>query len=245
MIHPRRLAVTGLLALSLTGCGAGLDAYTYQERPQAENTNVNLGTLAVRNITILPPSEGRTYEAGGEARGIFRVANGANSGDVLLEVTSSDADEVVLLDEGRPSELEIPARGSTEERGSFLLRGLTDPLVTGEYVTLTFRFERNGTIEALVPVTTNGRAGRPVYTREEGSEEGEPALQGPAGGHGPESEEEAKGGEQGGSEAQIGTGEEGAAEGGEVEDVGDTAPPPTQPPAEVVVEPSTEPTPEG
>jgi len=64
-----------------------------------------------------------------------------------------------------------------------VLRDLTKDLVTGEYVRLTFRFERAGSTDVLVPAATTGRAGRPILTGEPGSKEGEPALQGPAGGH--------------------------------------------------------------
>ncbi|MBC7373289.1 MAG: hypothetical protein H7323_04800, partial [Frankiales bacterium] len=103
--------------------------------------------------------------------------------DQLVAITSP-AGQVVLLQDGAPTALAVPATGGTGERGSFILRGLTAPLVTGEYVTMTFRFATAGTVQVLVPVATTGRSNRPGRTGEPGSEEGEPALQGPAGGHG-------------------------------------------------------------
>lgn len=217
MTTTRRLALAGVLALSLTGCGAGLDAMTYQERTVADATQVNLGSLAVRNITVLPPAGGRVHEAGADARGTFRVVSTGTQPDRLLEVTSAAASEVVLTVDGRPGPVVVPPRGSTEERAAFILRGLTNDLGTGEYVTMTFRFEQAGSIEVLVPVAVTGRTQRPAFTGEPGSEEGEPALQGPAGGH--HSEEEGGEGEagegQGGSDAQRGASEDGAAEVGE------------------------------
>ena len=183
MNSPRLLAVTGLLALALSGCGAGLDAQTYQTRTVGDASNVDLGPLAVRNVAVNPPSGGFTYPAGSDARGIFLVANRSDEPDTLLEITSDAAAEVVVLQGGAPAELAIPANGSTGESAGFVLRDLAKELVTGEYVTLTFRFERAGSKDVLVPVATNGRAGRPILTGEPGSEEGEPALQGPAGGH--------------------------------------------------------------
>lgn len=187
MSHPRRrLAVTGLLALPLalavTGCGAGLQAQTYQARTVGDASNVDLGPLAVRNIAVAPPAGGRDYAKGEDAAGTFQVANRESEPDTLLEVTSTSASEVVLLQGGAPAEIEVPANGTTDG-ASFILRGLADDLVTGEYVPMTFRFQRSGTVDVLVPVATNGRAGRPARTGEEGSPEGEPALQGPAGGH--------------------------------------------------------------
>ena len=183
MNSPRLLAVTGLLVLALSGCGAGLDAQTYQTRNVGDASNVDLGPLAVRNITVNPPSGGFTHPAGSDVRGVFLVANRSNEPDTLLEITSDAAAEVVVLQDGAPAELAIPANGSTEGSAGFVLRNLAKDLVTGEFVKLTLRFERAGSLDVLVPVATNGRAGRPILTGEPGSEEGEPALQGPAGGH--------------------------------------------------------------
>jgi len=94
-----------------------------------------------------------------------------------------------------------------------VLRKLTGDLITGEYVTLTFRFERAGTFDVLVPIATTGRAGRPALTGEPGSQEGEPALQGPTGGH---SDKAAEGGaaepDGGGGSAERGQGEQGQAD---------------------------------
>ena len=221
MNSPRLLAVTGLLALALSGCGAGLDAQTYQTRTVGDASNVDLGPLAVRNVAVNPPTGGFTHPAGADVRGVFLVANSGGEADTLLEITSEAAAEVVALQDGAPAELAVPAGGSTGASGGFVLRDLTEDLVTGEYVTMTFRFERAGSVEVLVPVATNGRAGRPVLTGEPGSEEGEPALQGPAGGHSKEGSEGGEGGtageEGGGGGAERGQGEQGQAEGGSAE----------------------------
>ena len=184
MTVPRRLAAAGLLTLSLTGCGAGLEAQTYQKRIVGDATNVDLGTLAVRNISVSPPTNGRTYEAGGEARGVFTVANSGTEPDVLLGVTSPEADEVVVTTNGLPGSLRVPGQGTTGTSAGLVLRGLSKDLIAGQYITLVLRFERAGTLEVLVPVAVTGRTQRPGRTGEPGSEEGEPALQGPAGGHG-------------------------------------------------------------
>ena len=106
-----------------------------------------------------------------------------------VDGSTEAADEAVLLDQGRPGEVEVPA-GGISGSASVVLRGLSEELLVGQYVELTLRFTRGGEVEALVPVATTGRAGRPVYTGEPGSEEGEPALGGPAGGHSEEEGEE-------------------------------------------------------
>ncbi len=228
MTH-RRLALLALpLALALTGCGAGLAPQTYQRRNAADATNVNLGALAVRNIMVSPPPGGRTYGKGDEARGTFRVINDQAEPDRLLEATTAAAEQVVLTQAGVPGSVEVPGQGSTEESAAFILRGLTRVLVTGEFVTMTLRFERAGSVEVLVPVAVTGRSQRPGRTGEPGSEEGEPALQGPAGGHseaGGEAGAEGTG-EPGGGEAERGQGEQGSAEAGSVEAEPEASPSP-------------------
>ncbi|MBC7372607.1 MAG: copper chaperone PCu(A)C [Frankiales bacterium] len=179
----RRVGFAVLLAVGLSGCGTGLNAQTYQARNLGNASNAQVGNMAVRNAMLLTPSSGRTYEVGTDVRGTFQVVNLSRTADQLIEVTSPQAGEVVLLQDGAPTALDVPAEGSTEQRGSFILRGLTGPLVTGEYVTMTFRFATAGTVDVLVPVATTGRSNRPGRTGEPGSPEGDPALQGPAGGH--------------------------------------------------------------
>lgn len=190
-LHPRRprpaLLVAVPVALVLSGCGASMDAQTYAPRTQVDGTNVTLDELAVRNARIEPPAGGITLEQGNDARVTMTITNRGDEADTLESVTTDAADEAVVLDRGRPGEVELPARGITSS-ASVVLRGLSEDLLVGQYVPLTLRFTRGGDVEALVPVATTGRAGRPVYTGEPGSEEGEPALGGPAGGH---SEEEA------------------------------------------------------
>ena len=213
------LLLAGVLPLALAGCGAGRDAQTYQERSQADATNTAVGTLAIRGLAVLPSEDGRTLEEGEDAEAVLVVTNNDDEPDTLLEVTTDGAESVEVLVEDSPASLEVPALGSTENTARLRLVSLTQDLTEGEYVTMTFRFEKNGTIEVPVPVAVSGRTDRPVYTGGEG-EEGEPALQAPAGGHhGEESggDEDGAGGE--GEEGIVGEGES-----GQGEDEGETAP---------------------
>ena len=182
----RRIA-TGLLAvataLSVSACGASLDAQTYQERNNAESTNAAVGQLAIRDVAVQPPRTDEGYEVGDNATVKITVTNAGPEQDRLLEVTSSAAREVVVLAGDQEGDLVVPPLGSTGSFVTFELRGLTRALRPGEYVDLSLRFADNGTTELLAPVMTTGEADRPVYTGErfEGGEE--PALQAPAGGH--------------------------------------------------------------
>ena len=204
-----RLPAAGaVLTLALTGCGATLDAQTYQERSQADATNTAVGTIALRGMSVESGGDDRTLDAGEDA-------------EVFLVLTTPDAEEVELLVDGEPSPdgIEVPRLGSTGDTATLRLVSLSEELREGEYTTLTFRFERNGSIEVPVPVRTSGRTDRPVYTGGEG-EEGEPALQAPAGG----GEGEEAGGDEGGAGAEGEEGIVGEGEGGQAEDEGETAP---------------------
>ncbi len=215
-----RPAAGVLLALALTGCGASLDAQTYQERSQSDATNTAVGTIALRGISVEPGGDDRTLESGDDADVFMVLTNRDDEPDTLVEVTTPDAESVELLVDGEESDgIEVPALGSTADSASLRLVSLTEELREGEYTTLTFRFERSGSVEVPVPVRTSGRTDRPVYTGGEG-EEGEPALQAPAGGH----HGEEAGGDEDGAGAEGEEGIVGEGEGGQAEDEGETAP---------------------
>lgn len=178
----RPTLAAAVLAAALTGCGAGLDAQTYQTRNSADSTDTAVGNLALRDIALVPSEEGR-LEAGEDAEVTITVTNRDDEPDRLVSVTSPDAESVEVLQDGREGELEVPALGSTGDQVQLRLVGLTRELRSGEYVTMVFRFERNGSVETLVPVELTNETDRPAFTGEEGSEEGDPALQAPTGGH--------------------------------------------------------------
>lgn len=180
-LAPVLLAV--VTAASVSACGAGLDAQTYQERNNASSSNASTGDLQLRNIAVEAPPSGEGYEIGDDATVIVTVTNRGDEDDRLVEVTSPAAREVVVLAGGSERDMVVPADGSTGSAVTLELRGLTRPLRPAEYVELNFRFADNGTATVLAPVDVTGETDRPVYTGErfEGGEE--PALQAPAGGH--------------------------------------------------------------
>jgi len=181
--RPTAVVLAVLLAVGLSGCGAGMSALTYQERRMGNATNTEVGSLALRNISVLAPDTGNVHEEGESATVTVTITNRADEADRLVSVTTAAAEEVEILSDGEPGLPEVPARDSTREEVTLVLESLTAPLHTGEYVSLSFSFEVNGTVAVLVPIALTGSTERPVYTSEEGSEEGEPALQAPTGGH--------------------------------------------------------------
>jgi copper(I)-binding protein len=146
------VAAASLLPLVLTACGAGLQAQTYQFRNQWSATNAAIGALAVRNLSVLPPSEGMTYEPGEDAEVRFTIVNDGSEEDRLLEITSDAASSVEVQVAGEQGEVTLPPLSSTGQESGAVLRGITRPLRTGEYVEMTLRFEVNGVLEVLVPI---------------------------------------------------------------------------------------------
>jgi copper(I)-binding protein len=181
----RRLATGALAAVtaaSISACGAGLDAQTYQERNNASSVNATAGDLQLRNIAVEAPPSDEGYEVGDDATVMITVTSRDGEDDRLVEVTSSAAREVVVMAGGSERPMVVPAGGSTAEAVTLELRGLTRPLRPAEYVDLTFRFADNGPVEVLAPVDVTGETDRPVYTGERFEGGHEPALQAPAGG---------------------------------------------------------------
>lgn len=166
--------------LALTGCGAGFDAQTYQERTVADVSNTAVGALALRALSVSPGSDG-VLRPGDDADVQMVVVNEGAEADRLVEVTSPVAESVDIIEtEGGEvvEELEIPSLGTTGGSAGLVLRGLTEEVRAAETVELTLRFERNGEVTLSVPVATTGE-----YDEDRERSENFP-LPGEHGGHG-------------------------------------------------------------
>ncbi len=187
-MSPRhRTALTASLAagllLTATGCGVGRSAQTYQERTAADSTSQAVGLLDLRNLAVLPPLVGEVLSTGSSARAVLTVVSDDTEPDRLLSVSSPAAGTVVVIVNGRTGQVVVPPKGSTGNAVELVLQELTGDFRTGTFVPMTLRFERNGAVDVQVPVRLTGRTERPI-TGGPGNAEGEPALGGPAGGHG-------------------------------------------------------------
>jgi copper(I)-binding protein len=152
------LLAAGLLPLALAGtaCGAGLHAPTYQVRTTQDSVSASAGDLALRDVSILPPENGAAVlSAGKDALATLTIGNDGNEADRLVQVTSPAAASVDLIDpsgHATPS-VEVPARGAVgPDDFSLALRSLGTELRPGQYVEMTFVFERNGRTTFKVPV---------------------------------------------------------------------------------------------
>ncbi len=142
-----------VLALALSGCGAGLKAQTYQERTVADATNDAVGALALRNVHVQSPRGTGTYAVGDDARVLLTIINEGTEPDRLVQASTDAAASVAVAGpNGRATTLTI-APISTAKGYSLVLRGLTRALRPGEYVNLSLTFQENGTQELLVPVS--------------------------------------------------------------------------------------------
>jgi copper(I)-binding protein len=149
------LLAAGCAVLGLAACGAGFEPLTYQERNQGGSTDLSVGELEVRAVTVRSPEEGYVHEAGDSVAVSFAVVNPSTERDSLVEVTTDAAGSVELQEDGDAvDEIEVPAQGTTGEDVEIELVELTRDVRSGEYVELTLMFERNGSETFLVPVSS-------------------------------------------------------------------------------------------
>jgi len=189
-----RAVGVALALVALTGCGAGFEAQTYQERSSADATNVAVGSIAVRNVAVLPGDAG-VVAAGNDADVRLTLVNVGGEDDRLVGAETEAAGTVELQQDGDTAEeVVVPRLGTTANTAGLVLRGVTEQLRSGSIVPITLQFERAGEVVVEAPVATTG-----VYDEErERSGNFEPP------------------GEEGGSEAEGATGDtanEGDAEG--------------------------------
>lgn len=131
----RRLAV-GVLAvcaaLATSACAAGQQAQTAQETPVVDGIGGQAGSIALRDVAIVHPSSGPSYQKGSPAEITFVAVNSGQQDDQLVGVTSPAASGAKLFaDEtsavqslnaapGAPS-----ASGSGSAPGSYSTSGST------------------------------------------------------------------------------------------------------------------------
>jgi periplasmic copper chaperone A len=159
VIRPALLPAALALGLALTGCGAGFEAQTYQQRVFADGTNADAGEISIRNISVQPGDDDGRLDAGDDATVTFTLANVGEDDDRLVEAESPAAREVKIIDVTRlraVDEVEVPARGSSGTQFGLALSGLSEAVGPGGFVEITLRFERNGGVTLQVPVAVTG-----------------------------------------------------------------------------------------
>lgn len=97
------------LASLLTGCSAGQVTQTSNQVAAVPGANATLGHIALRDV-LVPFGEPEGYPQGGSAPMSVRLFNSAEKADALIDVTSTDAESVVLtVPAGTPKPQPCPA----------------------------------------------------------------------------------------------------------------------------------------
>lgn len=146
----------GLGLPTLTACGAGFEAQTYQERSASDSTNAAVGPIAVRNVAVVPDDEG-VVEAGADADAILTLVNVGGEDDRLVGATTEAASSVDLeVDGDEVSAIDVPRMGTTGSTAGLVLRDVGEELRSGEVIEITLRFERAGEVTVEAPIQTTG-----------------------------------------------------------------------------------------
>jgi copper(I)-binding protein len=188
-----RAATIGVLLLSpvvLSACSAGQVTQTATQERDKTGAQGQVGDLSIRQAELLSP-RGGSYEAGDDADLQVAIVNGGSEADTLVgvegdgfssaEIQSSPSGTATSSASrgGGSDEIEIPAASSVfvgEDDVTVTLTDLDEDLSTGQYLEVTFVFEKAG--EITLPVTvanpekseTRGEAFD--FHQEEGTEEG-------------------------------------------------------------------------
>jgi copper(I)-binding protein len=200
-----RAATMGVLLLSpvaLSACSAGQVTQTATQERDKVGAMAQAGDLTIRAVRLESPSGG-TYDSGDEAELQMAIVNAGDEPDALVGISGEGFGDVEF-DSGstattsptatptgtpgsRPSsdtEIEIPGRGTIfigTDGASVTLTDLEQSLTTGQYLELTFEFEKAGEVTFPVTVATPDEAlerGEAFdFHHEPGTEEGQEGAQ--------------------------------------------------------------------
>ena len=182
-----RAATMGVLLLSpvvLSACSAGQVTQTATQERDKVGAMAQAGDLTIRAVRLESP-RGGTYDSGDDAELQVAIVNAGEEPDALVGISGEGFGDVEFdsgstataspsaTPTGTPgsrsssdTEIEIPARATVfigTDGASVTLTDLEQSLTTGQYLELTFEFERVG--EVTLPVT--------VATPDESLERGE------------------------------------------------------------------------
>lgn len=188
-----------LSTVSLTACGAGINAQTNGVNP--DNASTRVGDLKIQNVNIVTGEGGE-----GPAAVSARIFNDGDTQETLRGLTVSGAGGSVELAPAEGEDLKVPAGGSLmlggEDNASATLTDLGE-VQAGNAQPITFDFSSTGKVELRATVVP-ARGAYTEYAATEAPEE-------PAGGG---QDDAANPDEDGSTEGEGGTGETGADQGG-------------------------------
>ena len=162
-----RAATMGVLLLSpvaLSACSAGQVTQTATQERDKTGAQAQVGDISIRQAQLAAPSSGG-YERGDDADLQVAFVNGGSEADTLVRVDgdgfasaeiANTASRISSSSSGPTDEIEIPAGSSVfvGQRSSdytVTFTGLDENLNTGQYLQVTFTFEKAG--EVTLPIT--------------------------------------------------------------------------------------------
>lgn len=162
-----RAATMGVLLLSpvaLSACSAGQVTQTATQERDKTGAQAQVGDISIRQAQLAAPSSGG-YERGDDADLQVAFVNGGSEADTLVSVDgdgfasaeiANTASRISSTSTGPTDQIEIPAGGSVYlgQRNSdytVTFTGLDENLNTGQYIRVTFTFEKAG--EVTLPIT--------------------------------------------------------------------------------------------
>ena len=177
-VSARRRVVAGVgvavaAALLTSACAAGQDAQTANQKPTLDGTNVSVGAIDLRGLSIEAPS-GVSYAPGSNPAIKLVLVNSGHSTDQLTSITSSDASgwgtAIGTTGTGTtsttPVDLTPGARvsyGVPEATNSLLLLNTKTTLYPGTTIPVTFTFAKAGSVSVDVPVHLTEGSQSPSY----------------------------------------------------------------------------------
>jgi copper(I)-binding protein len=165
-----RAATMGVLLLSpvvLSACSAGQVTQTATQERDKTGAQAQLGDISIREAKLAAPSGGGGYESGDDADLQVAFVNGGSEADTLTGIAGKGFQSAEIANTASrissstgstaPSDqIEIPAGssvfvGQQDSDYTITFSGLEDALTTGQYIEVTFSFEKGG--DVTIPIT--------------------------------------------------------------------------------------------
>ena len=172
-----RAATMGVLLLSpvvLSACSAGQVTQTATQERDKTGAQAQVGDISIREAKLAPADDGG-YQSGDNAELQVALVNGGSSADTLESVDgkgfssaeiANTAARISSTSTAPMDRIEIPAGssvfvGQDSSDYSITLSGLDQSLTPGQYVTVTFTFEKAG--EVTLPVSVANPTSSPTH----------------------------------------------------------------------------------
>lgn len=144
------LPAVAAAALVLSGCASGQVSQTATQVAAIDGANGSTGAITVLNARLSPPPRSE-YPAGGDARLLLWISNEGDNPDTLSSITTPAAQSVRITGDAT-----IPAQYLADLSGvggtRAVLENLTEDVVYGVSIPMTFNFANAGSIALNVPV---------------------------------------------------------------------------------------------